>query len=46
MTWADQQTLNKFARENNLRHALTAEIESLKVRTTIVLLLDPATMLE
>lgn len=37
MTWADQQILNKFARENNLRHTLGAEIESLKVRMAIYL---------
>lgn len=37
MTWADQQILNKFARENNLRHVLTAEIESLKVRMVFTL---------
>ena len=32
MTWADQQILNKFASENNRRHALKAEIAALKVR--------------
>jgi len=35
MTWADQQTLNKFATDNNRRHALNAEIAGLKVRVMI-----------
>jgi chaperonin cofactor prefoldin len=34
MTWADQQILNKFASENNRRHALKAEIAALKEQIT------------
>ena len=35
MTWADQQMLNRFATENNRRHALNAEIAGLKVRRIV-----------
>lgn len=30
MTWGDQQILNKFAQENNRKHALTSQITKLK----------------
>lgn len=32
MTWEDQQVLNQFAVQNNLKHLLTSELTSIQVR--------------